>query len=156
VRGLALEDPAIIARRETPVMNPFVDFFAWVLGMLQANSTPETFTAALQQQNPGVPAALLADAARALSQCDPVFLEALLTRSAVAQGIDFERAIQEIECPILLLQADLARGGALEEVDVDLLRRNARNLEVVYFEGVGHGIHDECPARMLELLDAFR
>ena len=43
----------------------------------------------------------------------------------------------------------------MEAVDVDLFRRNARNLEVVYFESTGHGIHDEQPDRVLALVDAY-
>lgn len=155
VRGLVLEDPPVLLRRETPVMDPFIEYFAWVKSLLLADPRPETIAATLQQQNPGVPAAALTGWADALAHTDPVYLDALLTRTGVAQGIDFDRAIQDIPCPILLLQADLARGGAMEEIDADLFRQNARRLEVVYFEGVGHGIHDERSTQVLELLDTF-
>ncbi len=155
VRGLVLEDPPVLLRRETPVMEPFMDYFARTREMLLTDPRPEAIRSILQEQSPGLPANALAGWASALAHTDPVYLDAVLTRSAVAQGIDFDRAIQDIECPILLLQADLAAGGAMEAVDVDLFRRNGRHLKVVYFDGVGHGIHDECPARVLALVDSF-
>ena len=45
--------------------------------------------------------------------------------------------------------------GAMEDVDVILFRHNARNLEMVYFEGAGHDIHDDRPTQVLDLQDAF-
>jgi len=155
VSGLVLEDPPVHLRHETPAMNPIMNYFAWTRDMLRANASLEAFTRVLRQQNPDMPAEELAKWASAIFHTDPVYLDAVLTRSGVAQGLNFEQAIQEIACPILLLQADLAKGSAMDDGDVDLFRRNAHHLEIVYFEGAGHGIHDERPAQVVELVNAF-
>ncbi len=156
VRGLVLEDPPVRLRRETPVMNPFMDYFAWLRGLLLADPSPKAIAAVLREQNPDAPAAALEPWAASLANVDPRYLDALLTRTAVAKGVDFDQAIRDICCPVVLLQADLAKGGAMEEVDVDLFRRNARDLEVVYFAGVGHGIHDERQEEVLAIVEKMR
>ena len=93
IRGLALEDPPVLIRRDAPAMDPFIDYFAWARRMVLADPHPEAISRGLQAQNPGLPANALAGWADALAHTDPVYLDALLTRSAVAKGIDFDQAI---------------------------------------------------------------
>ncbi len=155
ISAIVAEDPPLMLRRETQLVKPYMDYFAWAYRMKQSASTVEEVLAVLQRDNPGAPAEALMPWAENLANVDPVYLQTLLNGREPVEGIDFEAAIEAIECPILLLQADPARQGAMEAVDVDLVRQHARQLEYAFFEGAGHGIHNERTAEVLEVLDRF-
>jgi pimeloyl-ACP methyl ester carboxylesterase len=157
LRGLVLEDPPISIRRPNAENKPYLDYFAWVYHLKQTtNSIDEMRTAILAANPDGVPPEHLATWAKNLVAVDPNFLTAILAGTMPADGIDFERSIQGIACPILLLQADPAKNCALVQEDIDLVLKNAADVHLVHFPGAGHGIHDDQPAAFLKVLDYFQ
>lgn len=71
-------------------------------------------------------------------------------------GVDLASAARDVECPILLLQADPAMGAALTQEDINIVLANAPNACLIKVPGVGHNIHDEKPADFLMAIDTFQ
>ena len=154
LRGLALEDPPLLVRRPSSQGRPFLEYFNWVYQTKQTAHTVEAMSAAILAANPGgVPPEVLAPWAERLVAVDPNFLLATLTGPRVVEGVDFEAAIRGTACPILLLQADPAKGCALVEEDIELVLRNAADARLFRFPGAGHAIHEEQPEEFLRVLD---
>lgn len=70
-------------------------------------------------------------------------------------GVDLASAARDVECPMLLLQADPAMGAALTQEDIDIVLTNAPDPRLIRVHGVGHMIHDEKPADFLQAIDTF-
>jgi pimeloyl-ACP methyl ester carboxylesterase len=156
LRALVLEDPPISIRRPNQESKQYTDYFGWLYQLKQIHRTIAELSAALQAANGGAlpPEQLAADAQR-IFDCDANFLLSTLVPQGPVKGVDFAAEVREIACPILLLQADLAKGAALLPEDLDLVMENARNARVVRFPGAGHGIHLEQPAEFLMALETF-
>lgn len=156
LRGLVLEDPPIYIRRPNSEIKPYLDYFAWVYQAKQAAHTVEQMSAAILAANPGgVPQELLFPYAKRLIAMDPNYLLAILAGSQVVEGVDFATSIRGIVCPILLLQADPAKGCALVQEDIDLVLQNAVDVRVMHFPGAGHVIHEDQPVEFLKVLKSF-
>jgi pimeloyl-ACP methyl ester carboxylesterase len=156
LRALVLEDPPISMRRPTLESKPYMDYFGWLYQLKQAHSTLAELSAALQAANGGAlpPEQLAADSQR-IFDCDSNFLLSTLIPMGPVKGVDFAATVGEIACPILLLQADLAKGAALLPEDLDLVLQNARDVRLVRFPGAGHFIHGEQTSAYLQALESF-
>lgn len=71
------------------------------------------------------------------------------------QGYDKEAIWREIRCPMLLLQADSAVGGALIEEDAQHMEAIIPDCNREKFLGVGHLIHWQQPEKVLHLVNEF-
>ena len=89
-----------------------------------------------------------------LLQMDPAVLTTLV-QGRWLEGIDWFGSLSKIECPALVLRADPAYGGMLDESEAvritSLIPRCAR----VDLPGIGHSIHSSQPDRMLALIRNF-
>jgi pimeloyl-ACP methyl ester carboxylesterase len=156
LRGLVLEDPPMMIRRPNTESKPFLDFFAWAYHIKQSAATVEDVIAALQVSSMGgLPPEKLKLSAQSLFDVDGNYLLSTQEPQGPVKGVDFEHEIQGIACPILLQQADLAKGAALQPLDLDFVLHHARDARVVRFPGAGHGIHDEQTAEFLAALETF-
>lgn len=92
--------------------------------------------------------------AECLLQMDPAVLTTLV-QGRWLEGIDWFGALSKIGCPTLLLRADPACGGMLDESEAvritSLIPRCAR----VDLPGVSHSIHSSQPDRTLALITNF-
>lgn len=59
--------------------------------------------------------------AQRLLKVDANFLQAIFAGSDIVKNVDFGKLIRDITCSILLLQADLAKGGVLPQEEIDLV-----------------------------------
>lgn len=82
--------------------------------------------------------------AESLVKQDPGVLTALLEDfDASADGYEMDTLLPQIKCPVLLLQADSARGGLMTDVEVERGRTLLRNPTHARLKGIGHGLHGE-------------
>jgi pimeloyl-ACP methyl ester carboxylesterase len=82
---------------------------------------------------------------------DPTMLDAVIEFEEMHAGYD-EELLSRIECRVVILQADPARGGALTDEEVAhamTLLRDGRHIRV---EGLGHAMHIEDPDRFLDIV----
>jgi pimeloyl-ACP methyl ester carboxylesterase len=85
-----------------------------------------------------------------LVQHDPDFLAAVLDRYDEMYTSLHIELFRQVQCPLLLLQADAAMGGLLADVDVTASGAACHRLG-----GIGHALHNESPAGVGEVLLAF-
>jgi pimeloyl-ACP methyl ester carboxylesterase len=156
LRGLVLVDPAVGVVRGSSSTGAWLEYFDWVRLRLLEDPRPEALATALLESGmrPGMTAGQALDWAETKSRVDPCFLEAL-TAGPVTQGYDLEAAIRAVECPLLLVHGNPARGGALEPQDVALIQRSARRLKTAAFADSGHDPHTDHPAEFVAQLAAL-
>lgn len=157
VRAMVLEDPPLMLRRPNLEAKTYQDYFSWVYQMRQTATTLDEVLAQLAQQNPQVAPSSLRAWAQNLTWLDPSFTYAITSgdRRQTMKGVDFADYIQGIACPVLLMQADMAKNAALHPEDADFFLAHARDVQLVQFPGSGHGIHTGQTEVFLSALDAF-
>ena len=72
-----------------------------------------------------------------------------------APQIDWSAVLGMITCPVLLIAADLERGGMITEERAQEFQAQVPQARVVHVAGAGHNIRREQPARFLELVRPF-
>lgn len=152
LRGLVLVDPALIVRRPNNESKPYIDYFSLVYQTLQTNNSLEGMIAALQDMGPdGLPPEIAEPWAKRLLKVDANFLQIAIAGSEIVKNVDFENMIRKISCPIVLLQADPAKGGVLVQPEIDLIQANTGDVRIFPFPDVGHLIQDERPVELVEI-----
>ena len=81
--------------------------------------------------------------AASLVRHDPDFLDSVLARLDVSHRLLKRGAIlKQIQCPVLLIGGDPARGGAVAIADIRLATKYVSHCDVVNLVGVGHALED--------------
>ena len=89
--------------------------------------------------------------AECLLQLDPAVLTTL-GQGRWFEGLDWFGSLAKIECPTLLLRADLACGGMLSDVEAARITSLIPRCSRLDLPGIGHAIHSTQPDKMLSLL----
>jgi pimeloyl-ACP methyl ester carboxylesterase len=156
LRGVVLEDPPVMIRREICAeMKPFMDYFGMLLQLKQSVNSPEEVTAALRQYIPQAPEEAQAGWADNIYNVDSNFLRLVLTGPEIVAGIDFAGAIRAATMPALLMRADPAMGAALAQEDLEFVLANNPAFQLVNFPGAGHGIHHDQPEQAVQVFRQF-
>ncbi len=157
LRGLVLEDPPLMLRRDNQESKSYLDFFRMVYALRQTANTVDEIMAVLAERDPAAPKESLRPFAQNLAWVDPNYITAITwgNERETARGVDFEAHLRGIACPVLLMQADLALNAALVTQDLEFFRTQALNTRLVTFPGAGHGIHNEQTAEFLRAFDEF-
>ncbi len=79
----------------------------------------------------------------------------LATLDRLDRDVDLFTALERITCPVLLLHADPAAGGALSESGAERARQALRDGVYQRFPDTGHSIHHERPAEFVEIVSDF-
>jgi pimeloyl-ACP methyl ester carboxylesterase len=153
VRGVVLEDPPFetlgMRIRETA----FFDYFTEVGRVMRGGGTVEEVQrqlAEIQVVGPdGRTRTRLGDVrdatslrffAACLTQVDPSVLDPLIEGRWLA-GYEMDAIFRRIQCPALLLQAEIRCGGMLTDHDADRFERLVTRAMRIRFPNVGHSIH---------------
>ena len=166
VRGVVLEDPPF------HTMGNRIEGFAWqalFIGMREATkrggSVEELSTILSDIRLPvsgGVfkrlgelrDRASLEWSAKCLTALDPEVLTPVI-EGRWLDGYHFRDVLSRIHCPVLLLQADPAAGGALTDADSDAARAALPSVQHVQFIGASHQLHRERTSQMLDAMHRF-
>ncbi len=89
-----------------------------------------------------------------LQRMDPAVLD-LAIDSVILDGREPDDLLAQIPCPIHLLAAQAALGGAMDGQDVERFAAHAPHATYAVLEGVGHGIHQERPDEFIRSLQQF-
>jgi pimeloyl-ACP methyl ester carboxylesterase len=91
-----------------------------------------------------------------LHRLDPGMLAAVrIGRAVMREGYDPETLLPAISCPVLILQADPAAGGALSDEEVEKGLRLLPRATHVRLEGIGHELHGLHAQRVLDAIGPF-
>jgi pimeloyl-ACP methyl ester carboxylesterase len=155
VRALALEEPplgifgeesmrgrreyeAYRRQRDLALGGPSLDEAVTQLGQLMPSADPvevRSRAVALLQRDPEVVTFFLEDRAK--------------------EGLELDRRLGRISCPVLLLQGNVALGGALEDERAARARSLLADCSFRHFPEVGHGIHAEEPFAFCRVVADF-
>ena len=99
-------------------------------------------------------AAALRFLAHCLQQLDPAVLKPIVAQRWL-EGYDWQAAISNSTCPLLLLQGDELVGGMLTDADATQAVVNARDATRLKFAGAGHNLHMVRTQEVLNAVTAF-
>jgi pimeloyl-ACP methyl ester carboxylesterase len=166
VQGIVMEDPPFHAMGERIAGTAWQSQFSGMRDAALRGGTVEdlaTAIAAIQLPRPDGSSVRFGDirdpaairwSADCLSRLDPETLTPVIAGRWL-DGYDAVRLASVIQCPVRLLQADPASGGALSDADRDAFATAAADCVVERFPGVGHLIHWVEPARVADSIDAM-
>jgi pimeloyl-ACP methyl ester carboxylesterase len=92
--------------------------------------------------------------ARSLSDLDPRVLQSIVSGNWMA-GYQFETILSQVQCPVLLLQADPQCGAMLTEADVAVAVKSLRDATLIRFANAPHLIHWSQPEMLLRHVLGF-
>ena len=153
VSALVLEDPPFHTMGERIEGTSFHSQFVGLRGVVRPGRTIDELTADLRELPISFPdkgttvkfgelrdGAALRYMASCLQHLDPAVLEPIATGRWL-DGYDPWSLAAQIQCPSLMLAADLAAGGMLTPDDASRYQRTARGSVTIRFPGVGHLLH---------------
>jgi pimeloyl-ACP methyl ester carboxylesterase len=157
-----LEDPPFHTMGRDIAATPYRAQFAGMQTVAQRGGDLETMTNALADiRLPGPHGETrlgdlrdrdsLRFSAECLAQVDPEIFTPLIAGQWL-EGFDHEAAWPQTQCPLLLLQADPAAGGALTDADAQFAELTAPQCRLIRFPGIGHQIHRSSPAHVAAVL----
>jgi pimeloyl-ACP methyl ester carboxylesterase len=151
VRAAVLEDPHVSSDRDMPEAAR-----SWMEGSRDMLQTSPSFQEAVQKMSSPNPnknsVALRLDAAQAIKM-DPETWNPFI-ESEMFDGFDPDTVLSNIECPVLLLQADPDQGGVVTDEAAERIRSGVVDCTHVKFD-VGHSIHKEAPIEFRRSLFDF-
>lgn len=167
VRGLFLIDPPLYMTQPPRFqLTPFYGYFVFIRDALRQHhakrGTLDEMIAFVGQLPANDKQTMLdaagAEAVRAraieLQRMDPAVLDPAID-GVILGGREPDELLARVRCPIYLLAAQAAHGGAMDDEDVARFAAHAPNATTVVLEGVGHGIHQQRPDAFVESLRHF-
>ena len=167
VRGIFLEDPPLYITQPPRLQQTI--FYGLFIFLRDALRQHHAHGGTLDEMIPFVSQlpvnekqtmleAIGAEAVRAraieLQRMDPAILDPAIDGVLLA-GCEPDDLLAQIRCPIHLLAAQVALGGAMDAQDVQRFVAHAPHATYAVLEGVGHGIHEERPAEYVQALRQF-
>lgn len=167
VRGIVLEDPPFHTMGRRIAQTPWQALFMGMRDVARSSASADEMAAALAELAVPVPgqsgqtrlgqirgADSLRFSACCLAQLDSeVFTPVIEGRWL--DGYDALALCSRVRCPVLLLQGDPSAGGALTNADADATMAALPACRRVRFPGMGHLIHQDQPAAVLDALREF-
>jgi len=92
--------------------------------------------------------------ARCLHDLDPAVMEAIL-EGQWPKNYDIEACLRDIQCPLLILRGDVAKGGMLPDTDAAGLLKQVKDGICVDFPTAGHLLHWQVRAEASMQASAF-
>lgn len=150
--ALVLEDAAVFPRvRPRTAGSRTLSIFESQLKFIDAGISIDEMAAKLNELTPGQPEYFGAWKAECLLQMDTEILRGIV--EGTTRGVDDPAAtLANIQCPVLLVQADPEAGGILPDDYLASIVPDRDDFTVVRLPGVGHNINREHPEQMLEVV----
>ena len=155
VQGVILEDPPFSTMGAEIASTSFIHQFVGMKGVAE-RSGGRTLAeiardvAEIRVAPPdGAPLVRLGDvrdpvsvrfSASCLMRMDPAVLQPVVDGRWL-EGYDLDALARQVQCPVLLLRGDEARGGMLRADDADRLQAGLKECVRIEFPGTGHLIH---------------
>jgi pimeloyl-ACP methyl ester carboxylesterase len=150
-RAIILEDPPL-AYGSSIEESRFV--FEFWLELTRKNLSEEDMVREIANFNDNDDLEAARYKAQTLRQMDSKVLELALDKQ-LWPGSGFEEQFSLVQCPALLLQADTACGGVMDEDLSSMTELQAANWSWKRFPEAGHSIHAEMPESFAQMVHTF-
>jgi pimeloyl-ACP methyl ester carboxylesterase len=155
VRAVVLGDPPLGAFDGRPfATRPEYPRFVAQLDLVRRGLPPSELASRLAALAPGGDQATARSRAASMSRLDPEVLTAVVEDRA-GDGYDLGARLRRVACPVLLLQGNPERGGALTDLEARWAASLLPDCAHVSLPHVGHGIHTEDGAAYAHLVTSF-
>ena len=156
VRALILLDPPLFSLSDIAQMEPQrTQWVRLVASVMKGSPDYGTIVARLHAALPGVSDEQIKGTATYISGVAAEAAETVL-RDEIWQGTDLPQALQQINCPTLLLHGDWDSGGVMRPEDIEQFKRYCPSAQVVRIPGAEHGLKmQEQPNLVLQPVQAF-
>jgi pimeloyl-ACP methyl ester carboxylesterase len=155
VRALVLLDPPLFLRNSTLDLVPYIKEWMTIVYQLTSSvSSYEEMVEAVRSFSPGDDETSIKMKADNLYGIAPETANIQL-RDQLLEGFDLEQAFRQIQCPVLLFQADWSQGGVGRDEDADLVKATHTDTVVVKFSGAGHQLQEERSEEVLAAMANF-
>ncbi len=152
VRAAVLEEPPLSIFTDQPMRETAVyGAYRAARDLALSHPTLDEATAALGKAMAGTDAVELRSRAMALLQRDPEALTFVLEDRA-KEELEFDRRLEHLACPVLLIQGNPARGGALDDERAARFVSQLPHATHVVLPNAGHFIHHQSPLEFSRLV----
>ena len=151
VAGLVIEDAPLWLRRTSVKAGSdrAYHFFKHLYKLRRETREPAILQARITAELPDVAARESPDLGSRLALVDPDVLR-MSFDSSLMEGFDIDASLRAVQCPTLLLQADVMAGGSLADQDAQAAIEYLANGELVFIAGSGHQLHQERPEQLAQ------
>jgi len=153
VIAAALEDPPLYIS-EWFDESTFAPIFQAVLDIRKQNLDERGTAVELRKIDPESSDEAIFSRAQAVNRADPGVWDAAIS-GQIHEKWNPDEVLQAIKTPILLMQANPDKGGALRDVEASRADELLENGRYIKWDDVGHGMHNEKPKEFVTLLNAF-
>jgi pimeloyl-ACP methyl ester carboxylesterase len=156
VRALVLLDPPLHTYNGSVHLYPgAANWFMLIAAVKEGNPAFDTMVARIRDRMPNASDEEVIGTANYIIPIARGTVETAL-REEIWQGVDLPRALQQINCPTMMLHGDWDVGGAMREEDVALFKANCPSAQVVRIPGADHGLKvQEQPDVVLQPITTF-
>lgn len=137
--GLILGEPPLFYSDLTLKESIWYDPFSELHQLLSSRHSVREIDAFMAGRYPNMAQDRRQARAVCLSQVDPMVVGTILSHRHMA-GYDTDTLLQQITCPVLLMQGNASLGAALRDEDVTYAVERLHHCEVVYMHDIGHGL----------------
>lgn len=155
VRAVVLDDPPLVMLTDDDSsLAGFYERFGLMRDLLTRDGSADDRLAAIAAIYPEGDDVQNRHTLKMYSGFDPEHLTLLIERRRFDQK-RLAEVLPRITCPVLLLQADVSVGGALDDQTVQAALPMLADCALVRMQGVGHAIHAEQPTSFSRIVMDF-
>jgi pimeloyl-ACP methyl ester carboxylesterase len=155
VRAVVLEDPPLgFASGAPSAMRPAYPQFVETRDLVAAGHSAPELVRILTPQMQGQDGVIIRRRAANLSNLDPDVLTTYIEDRCYT-GFDLGERLRRVTCPTLLLQGNMALGGALSDSEARWAASLMADCVHVSLPEAGHGIRGALPDRYRSLVTGF-
>jgi pimeloyl-ACP methyl ester carboxylesterase len=155
VRALVLEDPPLaMLTEDDSSLAGISEGFGRLHDVLMQEGSIDDRRASLAALNPESDDVQHRRRLKMYRGFDPEHLMLIVEKRRFDQK-RLDDVLPKIICPVLLVQADVSAGGALDDQTVQAARALLADCAFVQMQGVGHGIHAEQPVAFSRIVMDF-
>jgi pimeloyl-ACP methyl ester carboxylesterase len=152
VRGIVLLDPPLFTAVDSVRLHQdSTNWFQLVSSVMNDSPSYETVFDRLQARMPATDKESLTTMAHVMVGNAANTVDTAL-RDEIWQGVDLPQALQNIECPILLIHGDWDHGAAMRDEDITSFRVNCPSATIIRIPDANHNIPQEHADVVLEQL----
>jgi pimeloyl-ACP methyl ester carboxylesterase len=139
ILGVILGEPPLFYSGMTLKESIWYEPFSELHHLLSSMRSAREIDAYMAKRHPNMDQEQRQSRAACLSRVDPAVVGTILSHRHM-EGYDVDALLQQISCPVLLMQGNSSLGAAVRDEDVAYAVEQLRRCDVMYMHDIGHGL----------------